>query len=154
MTENKQIHIQKFKSDNLEAVSNLCSLCLKNINSKDITPEQTKFLLDHFTPESIKKSSKKVDIYVAVMGNDVVGTASLQENNIKAVFVHPDYHGRKIGANLMSYLEKILKDNGYKTASLTSSKYAVGFYKKLGYKIIEKINPPEVGEMTVMTKNI
>lgn len=99
-------------------------------------------------------SLKETEIYVALLGEKIVATGSLCEGRIKSFFVNPLHHKKGIGAKLVKYLEGVLKKKGYSSVFLRSSKYAVGFYKKLGYKEIEKICPPEVGEITIMKKMI
>ena len=57
-----------------------------------------------------------------------------------AISLYKEYRGRGIGTQLMEQMLKLLKENGYKKASLAVQKanYAVDMYKKVGFKIIDR----------------
>ena len=57
-----------------------------------------------------------------------------------AISVYKDYRGLGIGTNLMKEMLCILKDRGYKQASLAVQKanYAVKMYQKTGFEIIDE----------------
>lgn len=135
-------------------VSRLCKRCIREINGKDITKKQVEYLSNYFSVKNIKDSSNETVIYVAILADKIVATGSLCEGRIKAFFVNPNYHKQGIGAKLVKHLERILKEKGYRSVFLHSSKYALGFYKKLGFKEAETIDSPEIGKVTVMRKEI
>ena len=55
-----------------------------------------------------------------------------------AISLHKDYRGLGIGTALMKEMLRILKDRGYKQASLAVQKanYAVRMYQKTGFEIV------------------
>ena len=55
-----------------------------------------------------------------------------------AISLHKDYRGLGIGTALMKEMLRILKDRGYKQASLAVQKanYAVKMYQKTGFEIV------------------
>ena len=57
-----------------------------------------------------------------------------------AISVYKDYRGLGIGTNLMKEMVRILKDRGYKQASLAVQKanYAVRMYQKTGFEIVDE----------------
>ena len=57
-----------------------------------------------------------------------------------AISLYKDYRGFGIGTDLMKEMLCILKDRGYKQASLTVQKanYAVRMYQKTGFEIIDE----------------
>lgn len=57
-----------------------------------------------------------------------------------AISVYKDYRGLGIGTNLMKEMLRILKDRGYKQASLAVQKanYAVRMYQKTGFEIVDE----------------
>ena len=57
-----------------------------------------------------------------------------------AVSLYKDYRGFGIGTALMKEMLRILKDRGYKQASLSVQKanYAVRMYQKTGFEIIDE----------------
>ena len=57
-----------------------------------------------------------------------------------AISLYKDYRGFGIGTDLMKEMLRILKDRGYKQASLAVQKanYAVRMYQKTGFEIIDE----------------
>ena len=57
-----------------------------------------------------------------------------------AVSLYKDYRGFGIGTDLMKEMLRILKDRGYKQASLSVQKanYAVRMYQKTGFEIVDE----------------
>ena len=57
-----------------------------------------------------------------------------------AISVHEDYRGLGIGTALMKEMLRILKEKGYKQASLAVQKanYAVQMYKKMGFEVVDE----------------
>ncbi|MCC2865152.1 GNAT family N-acetyltransferase [Ihubacter massiliensis] len=57
-----------------------------------------------------------------------------------AISLYKEYRGLGIGAALMQEMLRILKDRGYKQASLAVQKanYAVNMYRKIGFEIVDE----------------
>ncbi len=57
-----------------------------------------------------------------------------------AISLYKEYRGRGIGTELMKKMLSLLKEQGYKKASLAVQKanYAVKMYKKVGFEIIDE----------------
>ena len=57
-----------------------------------------------------------------------------------AISLYEDYRGKGIGTKLMINMLKLLKQKGYKKASLAVPKanYAVKMYKKVGFEIVDE----------------
>lgn len=57
-----------------------------------------------------------------------------------AISLYKDYRGLGIGTALMKEMLRILKDRGYKQASLAVQKanYAVKMYKRMGFEIVDE----------------
>lgn len=55
-----------------------------------------------------------------------------------AISLYKEYRGRGIGTELMEKMLDILRENGYKRASLAVQKenYAVKMYKKVGFEVV------------------
>ena len=137
-----------------EKVSGICQKCIKEINAKDLTEKQIAVLLNEFSIKGIRSYSKKYNVFVAKNEqNEIIGTGTLANNQIKGVFVDDEYFCLGVGRALMTYLENKARDLGYNKTILTSSSYARDFYLKLGYKQIKRIDSI-VGEMTEMEKAI
>ena len=57
-----------------------------------------------------------------------------------AISLYKDYRGRGIGTALMEKMLELLRESGYRKASLAvqKSNYAVRMYKKVGFEIIDE----------------
>lgn len=60
--------------------------------------------------------------------------------NIGRMVVLPEYRGRELGAKAMSEAEKWIRELGFERIGVDSRVVAVGFYEKLGYRVVD----PEV----------
>jgi putative acetyltransferase len=77
------------------------------------------------------------DIFVACEGNDdhVIGFSQLNPTmyEIEAVYVHPDYGRRGIGAQLLRHAEDAARSRGLRALRLAASLNAVAFYRACGF---------------------
>lgn len=95
------------------------------------------------------KGSERVDgdktaIHVMVLDDGkIIGVArghfnSDHEGQIRLMGVLEEYRGKGVGNLLMQEMEKRLKDGGAEYIVIHARDYAVDFYKKNGYEIIQK----------------
>ncbi len=71
------------------------------------------------------------------------------------VVVLPEYRGKKLGAKVLLEAEKWIKELGYKQIIIDSRKEVIGFYEKLGYKIVDgNIKQNSVFECICMKKTL
>ncbi len=122
------------------------------VNSKDYPEIVIQNLCKEFSPKGLNKLAQKRDMYVATEGDTILGTASLENNTIFTVFVHPKYHGQGIGTKLMDHVEWVARKRGYPCVTLFASITALQFYEKLGYKKIREIHKEATGTCTEMSK--
>lgn len=122
-----------------------------------------------FIPEGTEKPSKEIiksedlQVYIKDFGNSKDDNCLVAEDNNKivgacwtrimndyghiddetpsfAISLYEEYRGKGIGTELMLKMLDLLKQKGYKQASLAVQKenYAVKMYKKVGFKIIDE----------------
>ena len=143
------INIRPFYPDDSEGASAVITRCLREVNSRDYTPSQIERLCGKFTPEKVRKRFGESSC-VAVHSEDeeVVGTATLREDELGSVFVRPDWHGHGVGKLLVLHVEEVAKGRGVAVIGAYSSLTALKFYLHLGYEEVdEKVEPD--GEVTV-----
>ena len=73
--------------------------------------------------------------------NRIVGVARMQTNSsiqgqVRCVAVSPEMQGRGVGKLLMSYLENVAQEKGFKEIVLDARENALKFYLSIGYEII------------------
>jgi GNAT superfamily N-acetyltransferase len=73
---------------------------------------------------------------VATVGEHVAGTGmiDLMTGKIDAIFVHPAYMKRGIGAAVMRHLETLARSQGVRELKLESTLNAAPFYRSLGFE--------------------
>ena len=146
--------IKRFESGQEFEVSRICQGSISEINSKDLSEKQTGNLLNAFTPRAIISYASKLNVYVAITAEgQICGTGTLAGNQVRGVFVDVKLIGKGIGRQIMVFLEKRAGEQGEESICLSASKYAVEFYKNIGYKKINHANSL-VGPMTKMEKKL
>ena len=75
-------------------------------------------------------------LLVATVGDHVAGTGmiDLTTGKIDAIFVHPAYMKRGIGAAMMRHLESLARSEGLRELKLDSTLNAAPFYRALGFR--------------------
>lgn len=108
-------------------------------NSQDYPPAIIDYQLHiHYTMDWLSKKTQSSYFVVALIDNKVVGTGSLDDNEVTTVFVDPDHQQRGIDRTIMGELERYAKSQGLMELILNSSITAFGFYKKFDYAFVEE----------------
>ena len=93
-----------------------------------------------FTPEELAK--EKEDILIGAFDDeDMLACCMLTkaENHclrVRQMAVQNNLQGKGIGASMMNFAEIVARDKGYKKLVMHARVTAVGFYEKLGYKVV------------------
>ena len=72
---------------------------------------------------------------------DMIGCCMLLEEEPKVMKVRQmavlnENQGKGIGSAIMHFAENVARDQGYKKLTMHARKNAVGFYEKMGYKVV------------------
>jgi len=122
--------------DDAEDISKLIIKTLQESNTKDYSTKTIQEVIENFSPTKIASRMVQRQIFIAIELNQIIGTASLEDNMIRSVFVLPNKQMKKVGLTLMSYLENIAKEQNIHHLTVSSSITAEAFYLKLGYLVI------------------
>jgi GNAT superfamily N-acetyltransferase len=131
--------IREFVPEDAEGVSRLILRNLREVNTRDYSLEAVEAMGPFYTPERIIERSMSNWTIVCVHEDRLVGKASLDGDRVRNVFVDVDMHGQGIGSRLMAEIESHAQANGLETLRLHASPSAEGFYRKLGYIPVERI---------------
>jgi GNAT superfamily N-acetyltransferase len=116
-------------------------------NSPDYPQSVIEYQLQaHYTMDWIRKQMQSSYFIVALIEGKVVGTGSLDGDEIKAVFADPGHQRRGIGRAMMENLEEYARTMGLKEVMLKSSITAYDFYKRLGYRLVEELSEELLGD--------
>ena len=132
-----EIVIRRAKAADAEAVHKIVLLALREINARDYPPS----VIDRLVltlPDKVASSLETWHAFVAIVGERVVGTGSLNGQTVSSVYVHPDYQGRGIATKLMDAVESVANIHSQATLSVQSSVTAKPFYAKRGFKIVRE----------------
>lgn len=93
-----------------------------------------------FSTDELEK--EKENILIAAFDDDeMLGCCMLTPKNsqmlqIRQMAVQNNLQGKGIGASLMSFIENLARDKGYKCLMMHARNTAIGFYEKFGYKVV------------------
>lgn len=92
-----------------------------------------------FSMEELEK--EKNDLLIAAFDDDdMLGCCMLTKINndtlrLRQMAVQNNLQGKGIGASIMSFIENLSRDKGYKFLMMHARNTAIGFYEKFGYKV-------------------
>lgn len=130
------IKIRKFKNKDAKHVADLIRRNDLEVTSLYYPKGVIELWVDELSPQYILKICKEKICSVAFDGKKVVGFSSFKGNEIKKLFVNPDYHKKGIGRMLINKIEDFAKAKKIKKLKLDSNLYAEKFYKHVGFKKI------------------
>jgi predicted N-acetyltransferase YhbS len=119
-----------------DAISHVIVAALRETNAKDYAPEIIARLEKNFSTAAVRRLIRKQRMFVAILRQQIVGTASLDGTMARSVFVAPNVQGMGIGSRLMVEVEKAAREAGLTTLVVQSSVTAEQFYVKLGFKAL------------------
>jgi len=145
--------IIKATEKHLQSIMSLCKDCSQNMMNNsidqwdDIYPNREIFLNDITDNSLYLAVSDKQEILACIVLNEhqdpEYGEIRWKYNEDKSailhrLMVHPKYEGKGIAKELVKYVERLAKENHYRSIRLdvfSKNLRAVSFYKKLGYEV-------------------
>ncbi len=124
--------------DDAAQISRVVLAALHESNARDYGPETIARVARSFTPDGIAATLAMRQVFVAVDAARIVGTASRDGAVVRSVFVAPDAQGRGIGRALMAEIDRAAVAAGVATLTLQSSLTALGFYGRLGFRVVRE----------------
>lgn len=122
------------------AISRVIVQALRTSNSQDYSPAVIARVEQSFSPEALLGlMARRQVVVVAQLGGQVVGTASLEGDVVRTVFVAPDRQGLGIGRALMLHVEELAGAAGVQALRVPSSLTAQAFYARLGYAVVREV---------------
>lgn len=128
---------------------------LKVINTSNSEAYKGIIPQEHFrepvlTEEELLEDFERMTFYAWEKKGKIVGVAALQVLNeevgrVRYVYILPRYQRQAIGTTLVTHVEMKAEEIGIRTLrvlTVENANWAVAFYKKLGYRLAEKIKRP------------
>ncbi len=133
------IEIRAAQPHDAPAISRVIIDALRISNARDYSPEVIQRVESNFTAERIGKLIETRLVLVALQDQQVLGTASLDGQVIRTVFVDPTQQGKGIGRRLMAAIERQAQERGACELLVPSSLTAQGFYRQLGFTQVREV---------------
>ncbi|KOA19209.1 acetyltransferase (GNAT) family protein [Clostridium homopropionicum DSM 5847] len=95
------------------------------------------FFLNHHSIDNIKNALAVEYILLIELQGRIIGTGSIFKNEIKRMFILPEFQGRGYGSVLLKELEHNAENEGYDTIILDASLPGYSLYEKRGYTSVK-----------------
>ena len=162
------MEIKEYEEKYAKEMSEIILSNLYTITIKDHGQEVVDRISRHFTEEEIKKNfPKRIKCFVAVDGDKVLATASIDKLNgmygvqvensenkyiILTVFTHTEYQNRGIGKALIHKLDEYAEEIGADEVLIPASVYGLEFYRKLGYDFYNGVSSQNEDREYILSK--
>lgn len=130
--------IRPAREDDAADISGVILRALHETNAKDYTDAIIERIAHSFSPDAVRELIGKRAVFVATIGERIVGTASLDGSVVRTVFVAPDVQGRGIGKLLMDEIERSARERSIPLLTVPSSVTAETFYAGLGFRTLRE----------------
>ncbi|BCS42712.1 GNAT family acetyltransferase [Pseudomonas amygdali pv. tabaci str. ATCC 11528] len=132
------IKVRSARRADADAISRVVLAALRTSNARDYPVSVIERVQLSFSPSAIERLMQQRRMFVAVAVAEVVGTASLEGQVVRSVFVDPDWHRRGVGRLLMAKLERVALETDIGLLIVPSSLTAQEFYKALGFRLVRE----------------
>lgn len=127
------MRISQAELNEFSFVKEIAHTTIKAIYPKFYPTGAVDFFLQHHTDERIIEDIKAGKVYILQLDNDeYVGTVTVDGNEIKRLFVLPEYQHQGHGRTLMDHAEIVIAQD-YSEIVLDASLPAKNMYRKRGY---------------------
>lgn len=151
------IKIRRFTEEDVFEVSNIIKKAFLPLTSAGYTPEAIAGQISQNSPPKIIAKAKKVNYYVAVNNDKILGFGGFDREKVHTFFVRPEMQRYGIGSKIMEKVLTEAKKDGIKNLKCWSTFNAVNFYSSFGFKKIKILTLPTKNSsitFQVMTKNL
>jgi GNAT superfamily N-acetyltransferase len=128
--------IRLARSEDAEGISRTIISALRETNAKDYPEAVIARVEGSFSPRAVLDLLRRRTVFVAAVEDEIVGTASLDGEVVRTVFILPEYQGRGIGRALMARVELAAITSNVALLTVPSSVTAEPFYAKLGFRAV------------------
>ncbi|MGE8412720.1 MAG: GNAT family N-acetyltransferase [Pseudomonas sp.] len=121
-----------------QRISQVILAALLASNARDYPASVIERVRQSFTAAGVEQLMQRRRMFVALADGVLVGTASLDANAVRTMFVEPSWHSRGVGRQLMAVLQQAARDAGESVLVVPASITAEGFYARLGFRTVRE----------------
>lgn len=132
--------LRKASNDEAKSLWDLRTSAIRNIDKQYYLQEDLEKWAPIKMPEDFLEAVINNEWYVIEIDDAIVACGLLDAKNctLEAIFVRPQFQGQGLAKKMLEHLEASAKKYGIEQLYLSATLNAEGFYKKYGYKLIEK----------------
>ncbi len=135
------MYIRNFEVKDAKDLAEIIEKNLRLINGNDYSYDEIDFMIKTHNETAVKERAKFSHMYVACDDNDdVIGCGAIasyfgskEESILTYIYVHPDFHARGIGKEIVKTLEQDSYFVRSRRIEIPATINSHEFYKKLGY---------------------
>ena len=133
-------HIQALSEEDLPLTLALFQKTVRQINSRDYSPEQIEAWINpQRTLESWKQSFQNKKALVAILNGQIAGFADMDDHGyLDRLYIDAMYQGCGAGQELVMAMENWAKTQHITTIETHASITAMPFFRHLGYQVVKK----------------
>lgn len=141
--------IRKVTSDSIDIIANLSRRIWPVVYDYMISKEQIEYMLNlMYSQESLLNQFRDGhQFYLAYVNESPVGFASWsaidqQKAKLHKLYVLAEWHGKKIGFELLNHIEQEVRNKGYKALYLNVNRNnkTIAFYERYGFTKKETVD--------------
>ncbi len=125
--------IRRAEPEDLHIIADIVYRTVNEVYPKYYPKGAIDFFLKYHNKDSISKDITDGGVYLLDDGNRIVGTVTVNENEINRLYVLPEYQGKGYGGFMLESAERVISEN-YDEIVLYSSYPAKDMYLKRGYR--------------------
>lgn len=133
------MEIRKGKKKDAEEIAILIQNSILATHTEIYPQDEINHKLGIYSEERVKEYMDKGEYFVAVEGNKIIGCVLAKDENMRSLYVLPEYMRKGVGNKLAQKAEDCIREKEYDYVNIWASLVAVEFYKGRGYKIIGDI---------------
>lgn len=123
---------------NIEIMYRIVHATIDYVYPKYYPNDVVQFFKDHHSRTNIMKALQDEYVLLLELDGQVLGTGSLLKNEIKRMFILPEYQGKGYGSLLLEKLEDKARVDGYEMCVLDASLPGHSLYVKKGYNQVKQ----------------
>ena len=136
----EEISVRKAQLKDVEQICLVHITSVRVLCANDYTPKQIEAWVGKLTPKRHREAMEETGeiMFVAEKGKEIIGFSSLFEDELCAVYVHPNYARQGVGTLLLNAVETEAISQKIEKLEFSASINAKLFYQRRGYKVVER----------------
>jgi GNAT superfamily N-acetyltransferase len=142
MKREEKFIIRDYNEKDLDRLKFIVHTTVKKTYTGIYPQEAIEYFLNLHSKENMGKDVPKGFTFMLELEGEIIASGSIVGNEIKRVFVLPEYQGRGYGRKIMAKIEQAALKNGIRRVELCASLPSKDFYLALGYEIVRFTHLP------------